>query len=160
MTDAASPAPLPRMPSPDRPRLAVRALLLHDDRLLVVNAYAAGSDLWCAPGGGVHPGTSLPDNLIREVQEETGLTVAVGPPALVNEFHDPATGFHQVEVFFRCTLVAGDPHGPWTDPEGVVARRAWVTRDALADLRHKPGALAAAAWGTGLLYDTLELIVR
>ena len=32
--------------SPARPRLAVRAALLHDDRLLLVNAYPGhGSDL-------------------------------------------------------------------------------------------------------------------
>ena len=74
------------------PRLAARALILHEDRLLLVNAYPAGrSDLWCAPGGGVEAGASLHENLIREVHEETGLTIAVGPPALVNEFHDPAT---------------------------------------------------------------------
>ena len=54
-------------------RLAVRALILHQDRLLLVNAYPNGeSDLWCAPGGGAEPGTSLTDNLAREVWEETG----------------------------------------------------------------------------------------
>ena len=48
-----------------QPRLAVRALILSDDRLLLVNAYAGGrSDLWCAPGGGCEAGQSLPDNLI------------------------------------------------------------------------------------------------
>ena len=45
---------------------------------MLVNAWAnARSDLWCAPGGGVEPGQSLPANLIREVHEETGLTIAV-----------------------------------------------------------------------------------
>ncbi|MEQ8368240.1 MAG: NUDIX hydrolase, partial [Roseicyclus sp.] len=34
------------------PRLAVRGLLLIDDRLLLVNAWGGGkSDLLCAPGG-------------------------------------------------------------------------------------------------------------
>lgn len=66
-------------------RLAVRGLILRDDRLLLVNAWPGGkSDLLCAPGGGVEPGSSLPDNLIREVHEETGLTVAVGEVAMVN----------------------------------------------------------------------------
>jgi 8-oxo-dGTP diphosphatase len=46
------------------PRLAVRAVVLHEGRLLLVNAYADGqSDLLCAPGGGVETGASLPDNL-------------------------------------------------------------------------------------------------
>ena len=152
----------PAIPLRPRPtRLAVRALLLVDDRLLLVNAYPGGiSDLWCAPGGGVVAGSSLPDNLIREVREETGLTIHVGPPALVNEFHDPASGFHQVDLFFRATLIAGTLSADWRDPEGVVTERRFVTRAELATLRHKPDGLAAAAWGEGILYDPLELLVR
>jgi ADP-ribose pyrophosphatase YjhB (NUDIX family) len=145
------------------PRLAVRALLLHEDRLLLVNAWPGGqSALWCAPGGGVEIGTSLPDNLAREVFEETGLTVEVGAPALVNEFHAPEKGFHQVDVYFRCTLVAGDPDAPWTDPEGVVNRRLWASRDDMARLWFKPDSLPAAAWDApgAPLYDPLEPLVR
>ena len=42
------------------PRLAVRAVLMHEGRLLLVNAYPDGkSDLMCAPGGGVELGASL-----------------------------------------------------------------------------------------------------
>jgi len=143
------------------PRLAVRGLLLLNDRLLVVNAWPGGtSDLWCAPGGGVTRGTSLPENLAREFHEETGLEVAVGDPCLVNEFHDPAGTFHQVDVYFRCTLIAGRLSDDWVDPEGVVTQRRLVTRAELARLRVKPDSLAAAAWGEGILYDPLEPIVR
>jgi 8-oxo-dGTP diphosphatase len=142
------------------PRVAVRALILHDDRLLLVNAYPGGtSDLWCAPGGGVHPGTSLPANVQREVMEETGLTIAVGAPAMVNEFHDPASGFHQVDIFFRCTITAGDIDASWRDPEGVVTERRWFTRAEMASIRSKPDSLAQAAWGTNAIYDPLEVIV-
>lgn len=142
------------------PRLATRALILQDDRLLLVNAYAGQtSDLWCAPGGGVNPGQSLPDNLMREVAEETGLTIAVGPPVMVNEFHDPAHGFHQIEVFFRCTLTAGRLDPAWRDPEGIVNRARFFARDELAEIRVKPASIAAAAWGGTMIYDPLELIV-
>lgn len=144
------------------PRLAVRALILREDRLLLVNAWPGQrSDLWCAPGGGVEAGASLPANLIREVHEETGLTVAVGAPALVNEFHDPASGFHQVEVFFRCALLAGDVGADWTDPEGVVNRRRFFSQAEMGRIRFKPGLLVEAAWGTAEVpYDPLEAIVR
>ncbi|MBO9457191.1 NUDIX hydrolase [Paracoccus sp. R12_1] len=143
-----------------RPRLAVRAAVLHRDRLLMVNAYPGqDSDLWCLPGGGVEPGQSLPENLMREVAEETGLIISVGAPFLVNEFHDPASGFHQVEIHFRAMPVAGDDIS-LADPMGVVNRFRWVTRAELATLRHKPGSLAAALWGDAAAhYDALETIV-
>ena len=147
--------------NPATPRLAVRALILHQDRLLLVNAYAGGvSDLWCAPGGGVESGASLPDNLRREVLEETGLTISVGAPCLVNEFHDPPRGFHQVDVYFRCTIELGEVTDDWRDPEGIVTERRFFNRAELATIRYKPDSLPDAAWGMGILYDPLELIVR
>lgn len=143
-----------------QPRLATRAVILHDNRLLLVNAYRdPGSDLWCAPGGGAEMGQSLPDNLAREVHEETGLTIRVGPPCLVNEFHDPAGGFHQVEVFFRATITAGRLTEDWIDPEGTVSRRRLVTREEMQGLRFKPDSLPHVAWARGFGYDPLELIL-
>lgn len=147
-----------------RPRLAVRALILQDDRLLLVNAYAGRrSDLWCAPGGGVETGASLTQNLQREVHEECGIDITVGPMALVNEFHDPATGFHQVDLFFRCALRAASLPERWRDPAGVVTERRFFSRSELASgrVRFKPDSLPEAAWGGGgALYDPLEMLVR
>jgi 8-oxo-dGTP diphosphatase len=155
---------IPRQPKAMKhrsPRLAARALILIKDRLLLVNAYPGGrSDLWCAPGGGVNSGTSLPDNLIREVYEETGLTVTVGLPALINEFHDPATGFHQVDIYFHCHIASGTLDPTWRDPEGVVTDRRLFTQQDLGLIRYKPDSLPDATWGDKVLYDALEVIVR
>jgi 8-oxo-dGTP pyrophosphatase MutT (NUDIX family) len=143
------------------PRLAVRGLLLIDGRLLLVNAWGGGrSDLLCAPGGGVEPHSSLPENLMREFHEETGLIVAVDAPCLVNEFHAPEKGFHQVDVYFRVSLVAGDPFAPWTDPEGIVTERHLIARDEMPRYRYKPDSLPEVAWSDGVGYDPLEPLVR
>jgi len=148
---------------PKSPRLAVRAVLMHEGRLLLVNAYPDGkSDLMCAPGGGVELGASLPDNLQREVFEETGLSISIGPPCLVNEFHDPDNGFHQVDVYFRCSVIgSAKVDADWHDAEDIVTQRRWVTRVEMDTLRVKPDSLAEIAFGaSGISYDPLEVIVR
>ena len=143
------------------PRLAARGILLIDNRLLLVNAWPGHrGGLWCAPGGGVERGTSLTANLAREFHEETGLIVKVGAPCLINEFHDPKGTFHQVDLYFHCTLVSGQIDHSWRDPEGVVTHRRLVTEDEIAGLKVKPDSLASAAWGDSLLYDPLEPILR
>lgn len=148
---------------PKSPRLAVRAIIVEEGRLLMVNAWPDGqSPLMCAPGGGVEVGSSLPDNLAREVLEETGLTVEVGTPCLVNEFHDPAGTFHQVDIYFHCTISARSARpDQWTDPEAIVTERRWLTRAELAATPHKPDSLDDVAFGQdGISYDPLEPLVR
>lgn len=148
---------------PKSPRLAVRAVILHEDRLLMVNAYPDGkSALLCAPGGGVEVGASLPANLQREVFEETGLEIDVGLPCLVNEFHDPNGTFHQVDVYFHCTLRGSAEIDPnWRDADNIVSEWHWLTQAELGARPHKPDSLSAVAFGRGGLpiYDPLEPIV-
>lgn len=144
-------------------RLAARAIIVHEARLLLVNAWPKGrSSLLCAPGGGVEPGASLPENLAREVHEETGLNVQVNAPCLINEFHDPRTGFHQVDIFFRCQIV-GTSHVPngWQDPENIVSRHVWATQAEVKRLHFKPSSLASIAFSDNdlIMYDPLETIV-
>lgn len=142
-------------------RLAVRAVIVEDGRLLLVNAYPGRqSALWCAPGGGVEAHSSLEDNLVREVYEETGLTISVGPPCLVNEFHSVESGFHQVDMFFRCRVEAGVLQDDWEDPEAVVNRRRFFTRAELAAIALKPDSLLVVAFGGGFRYDPLEELVK
>ena len=142
------------------PRLAVRAVIVQDNCVLLVNAFAGRrGDLWCLPGGGVERGASLPYNLAREVFEETGMGITVGPPCLVNEFHNPDDGFHQVEVFFRCTVIDGRLDDTWRDPEGIVVERRFFSADDLATIRFKPDSLPDVAFRRGFGYDPLERLV-
>lgn len=143
------------------PRLAVRAVIVVEGRLLLVNAYAGQtSDLWVAPGGGVEVGTSLRANLIREVEEETGLAIRPGRLIGVSEFHNPDTGFHQVELLYRARLT-GSPELRLADPEGVVNRLIWASAADLAGLRIKPDLLRHVAFDAAarLRHEALDTMV-
>ena len=64
---------------PTRPEVCVGAVILDDDRLLLIrrgHGPAAGN--WSLPGGRVEFGETMAEALVREVQEETGLEVALG----------------------------------------------------------------------------------
>lgn len=78
-----------------RPLLAVGAIVAVDGHLLLVtreNQPAKGR--WTVPGGRVEPGESMTDAVVREVAEETGLTVQCGP--LVGWVERIGPGFHFV----------------------------------------------------------------
>ena len=64
---------------PDAPRVAVGAVVLHRQRvLLVLRGQAPAKGLWAIPGGSVELGETLHAAAEREVLEETGLEVQAG----------------------------------------------------------------------------------
>jgi len=70
-------------PAPRPIRIGVSVVVLGDDTVLLVErgrAPAAGR--WAPPGGAVEPGESLVEAAMREVLEETGVTIdLLGPCA-------------------------------------------------------------------------------
>ena len=73
---------MPGVPSNERQRMAAYGVVRDDeDRLLLARAAhtltIGGS--WFLPGGGVQHGESPVDSVRREIEEESGLVVTVGP---------------------------------------------------------------------------------
>lgn len=121
----------------------VGAIVLDDAHrlLLVRRGRPPDEGRWSLPGGRVEPGESDGEAVVREVREETGLTVAVGP--LAGTVHRPAPGGGVYEINDYLASVTGGRLAPGDDAADV----RWQPLAGLHRLSLTPGLLdALAAW--------------
>ena len=98
---------------PDRPFVGVGAVIVSDGKVLLVKRGReplAGQ--WSLPGGAVEVGETLEECLVRELREETGLEVEVGPVIEVFDriTHDTdgRVEYHFVLVDYLCWAIGGE----------------------------------------------------
>jgi 8-oxo-dGTP diphosphatase len=122
-------------------RVGVKGAILREGRLLLLRR-RKDSDicpgLWDLPGGGVEEGSTLDGTLVREILEETGFRVRVGPILYASMQRLRVRGepsFPSVRVCFRC--FTGSRRAPQLDASEH-SGFAWVTRRSLRRLRVVP----------------------
>lgn len=95
------------------PKLTVDALVLHPQQgvLLVQRKYQPFSGFWALPGGFVEEGEACEQAVVREVAEETGLSVRV--VSLFGVYSQPGRDprGHTVSVVYLCQVVGGELTG-------------------------------------------------
>jgi 8-oxo-dGTP diphosphatase len=91
----------------DTPRVRVAALIVIDDHVVLVRHRAGASVYHLLPGGGVDYRETLEQAVVREVREETGLQVAVGPLLFASDTIDPNGSRHVVNLTFAATVTGG-----------------------------------------------------
>jgi ADP-ribose pyrophosphatase YjhB (NUDIX family) len=97
---------------PQQPVIGVGAVVLVEARVVLVKrAHEPLAGAWNLPGGGVEVGETLQQACAREVAEETGLEVRVGPVIEVfDRISRDAAGavqYHFVLVDYLCTVTGG-----------------------------------------------------
>jgi ADP-ribose pyrophosphatase YjhB (NUDIX family) len=143
VTDPAvtEPEPEPQRSPPGRTRVGSYAICLDDvDRILLCRLSAIEVEVgaWTLPGGGIDFGEHPADAVIRELQEETGLTGAVedleGVFSHVYRRSRAADGadLHFLGILYRVRVTGGSLSD---EADGTTDMAAWHSRDDLANLR-------------------------
>ena len=107
----------------------VCALILREDRLLLARrGIEPFRDYWDIPGGFLENGEAPDVGLRRELQEELGLAVEIGPifGIFMDEYGDD--GVATLNIMYRCTAL----HEPTTCADDVVEYR-WFPLDRLPE---------------------------
>ena len=115
----------------DKLLAATKAFIVHDGKILLLKEstnYKDGANAgrYDVVGGRVEPGQRFDDSLIREIKEETGLTVKIGRPFFVNEWRPEVRRekWQIIGTFFEClsdsnqvTLSEDHEEYVWISPE-------------------------------------------
>jgi len=88
-------------------RVSSRAIIIHDNKILL-NCFGNGL-YYNFPGGGIEKNETAKQTVIREVLEESGLTVDVGELVFSLEYEPFNCSYrygedHHISFFFRCFL--------------------------------------------------------
>jgi 8-oxo-dGTP diphosphatase len=86
-------------------RISAGALIVADNRLLLLRHLSPRYDFWAPPGGGVEVNETLEVAAERETLEETGLTVKARQLAYIDEVWNPTS--RTLKMWFVADLLAG-----------------------------------------------------
>ena len=123
---------------PERPIVAVLAVVLRGERALIVErANAPNKGRWGFPGGVLELGETVAEGAMRELLEETGVTAqASGVLTVLDAIDRDAEGrvrYHYALIAVRGTWqagegIAGDDAGAvaWLSREEILARGLWI----------------------------------
>ena len=139
---------------PQQPVVSVGAVIVDGGRVLLIKrGQPPLQGRWSLPGGVVEIGETLQEALAREVREETGLEIEVGPVVEVldriERVDDNRIEYHYVIIDYRC-LVRGGRLACGSDADDA----RWVSASdvasfnvtaAVAGIVHKALALASEA---------------
>ncbi len=99
---------------PPQPVIAVGAVVMHQNRILLIRrGKEPAKGEWAIPGGRVELGETLHEAAMREVKEETG--VSIRPGKLIYFFEtiqpdpDGRIRFHYVIFDFMAKYLSGEP---------------------------------------------------
>ncbi|HEX5416064.1 MAG TPA: NUDIX hydrolase [Chloroflexota bacterium] len=137
MNDTTS-SPTPNTQHPTPPiTVAVGAIVTHGEQILLIQrGHPPGEGRWTIPGGRVEVDEALPEAVRREIQEECGIVVEPGQPAIMLDrlLRDErgALVAHYLIVDFWATAVG--PERPTVAASSDARAAGWFTMEEIRRL--------------------------
>jgi len=94
------------MKEKNRLEFGVKALILRDDKFLVMHNNGIKADLWELPGGRMEFGETAEETLKREIMEETGLIVS--PIKLLDTWNLIKVDHQITGIIYLCSIEEGE----------------------------------------------------
>jgi len=126
-------------------RIAAGGLIFKGEQVLLVRYRdQAGGSYLVGPGGGLEQSENILQAIIREVQEETGITVAPRRVVVIEDLQTPR--YKMIKVWMVCDFVAGEVHPTQAaETEGII-EAAWFTKEQLTGEVVYPAPLMQHDW--------------
>lgn len=134
-------------PASIRHRISAGAIVIRDDRILLVHHAIPGrEDFWVPPGGGAEGAETIMDCVVRECFEETGLRVSPHKIVYVEEFMD--AGRHICKHWIQCEADSGDPNLAHliAEEKGTLIAARFFNREEMASLNVYPRLMRDVFW--------------
>lgn len=99
------------------PRHTARGIVIHNNKLLLIERWRGRLHYYSVPGGGIERGETPEQTVIREIAEETSCLTTVERPLYLL-----TTEKGSQHYIFLCRYQAGEPHLPTDSPEFISAK--------------------------------------
>ena len=113
-------------------KIALKAVIERDGKVLLVRDPREGKELWEVPGGRMNEGEDPKEALAREVKEELGVDIVVHDVLHMEQFYQFSEERNAFLIVYRATL--SDPAAELVLAADEIAEVRWVTQAESATL--------------------------
>lgn len=110
-----------------RGKVAQKAIIVHNDKVLLMRDSREVDEIWEIPGGRLNEGEEPKAGLARELREELGVACVVHDVVYLEQFFQTNDKENALMIAYTATML--DPEASFVLPPEEVAEVRWVGKD-------------------------------
>lgn len=110
-------------------RVSAKAIILHDNKFLILKDVEGGNAYWDLPGGKIEYGENPEQTVVREVKEETMLDITVNKLLGICWFFNPVKQHQVICITYVCTPSNTEVDLTKNPAEETITEYKWITKE-------------------------------